>query len=773
MKKEEASIMAENTKRWKVIAILLFLLNLVFIAILIGQRANRKSTYCFSKVHMQFEPPDTRAAELFSDLTPEEINKVKEYMFSKKQLNLVPITQATVNSNYIFLIELFNPHKEAVLNYLESNGPKPERVARVVIFQGASSLPDVEEYLVGFLPEITWYIIHRPFNRKRPDMFNSRPRSIPEIYHLHTVMMPQIGDELYRILKESYGYWMNNCSTKCLLTVDLSPKGFESGDRESWILFNRYLEGLYVHPVSLEVLVDHRNANTSEWKIKKVYYNGQYFDSIEQFVSGYDKGTIRKVILPKLEKEDLIFSTFKQRGTFEANTKQRGPLEFEPDGQRFQLYGNLVQYMPWTFAFRVRSSTGLQIFDIRFNGERIAYELSFQEAISFYGGNTPAGTQVKAIDNGWLFGSKTFELLKSVDCPEHAVFVDLHHFVDTNEVLRFHNSLCVFEHNPAVPLRRHHADDKAGSFSFHGGAETHVLVVRTIHTVYNYDYVLDMIFYQNGMIEARVYATGFLLGQFFVEGGKRYGSQVQRDLLGNVHTHLFNFKLDMDLAGSENSFMTVSREFENISHPWSPGRRLIQPWVHRRVVSHEGEAAFRHGTTLPYLVFYNPKKENHWGHSRGFRLQLNSYAQPILPEGYGEEKGVTWSRYQVAVTRYHEIEVVSSNIYIQNNPWEPALDFNQFMRDNETIVEQDLVAWITTGFVHIPSAEDIPNTVTAGNTIGFVFRPFNFFNEDPSLASPDGVVVMPEQEESGEGKSFWVSEKTDRGETQKCFVKME
>uniref|UniRef100_UPI00358E761D diamine oxidase [copper-containing]-like n=1 Tax=Myxine glutinosa TaxID=7769 RepID=UPI00358E761D len=722
---------------------------------------------------MQFEPPDTRAAELFSDLTPEEIQKVKEYMFGVKRFNLVPITQATVNSNYIFLIELFNPHKEAVLEYLERNGPKTERVARVVVFQGASSLPDVEEYLVGFLPGLTWYIMHHPFNRKRSDMFNSRPRSIPEVYHLHAVMMSQIGDMLYHILKESYGFWMNNCSTKCLYTADLSPKGFESGDRESWIIFNRNLEGSYLHPVSLEVLVDHRNANTTEWKVKKVYYNGQYFDNIEQLVSGYDKGTIKKVVLPKLEKEDFVYSTFKRRGTFQANTKQRGPREFEPDGHRFKLYGNLVQYMPWTFAFRVRSSTGLQIFDIRFNGERIAYELSLQEAISFYGGNTPAATQIKAIDSGWLLGRSNFELLKSVDCPEHAVFMDLHHFMDTDEVLRFRNALCVFEHNTAVPLRRHCAANCDESSTFHGSVETYVLVVRTIYTIYNYDYVMDMIFYQNGMIEAKVFATGYLLGQFFVEGGKRYGSRVQKHLLGNVHTHLFNFKLDMDIAGSENSFMTVSREFENISHPWSPGRRLIQPWVHRRVVSHEGEAAFRHGTTLPYLVFYNPKKENRWGHSRGYRLQLNSHTQPILPEGYGEEKGVTWNRYQVAVTRYNEIEVISSNIYIQNNPWKPALDFDEFITNNETIEEQDLVAWITTGFVHIPSAEDVPNTATAGNTIGFVFRPFNFFNEDPSLASPDGLVVKPDQGESGEGKFSWATEETNRGEAQECLVKME
>ena len=32
---------------------------------------------------------------------------------------------------------------------------------------------------------------------------------------------------------------------------------------------------------------------------------------------------------------------------------------------------------------------------------------------------------------------------------------------------------------------------------------------------------------------------------------------------------------------------------------------------------------------------------------------------------------------------------------------------------------QDLVAWVTASFLHIPHAEDVPNTVTLGNRVGF------------------------------------------------------
>lgn len=59
---------------------------------------------------------------------------------------------------------------------------------------------------------------------------------------------------------------------------------------------------------------------------------------------------------------------------------------------------------------------------------------------------------------------------------------------------------------------------------------------------------------------------------------------------------------------------------------------------------------------------------------------------------------------------------------------------------------QDLVAWVTVGFLHIPHSEDIPNTATPGNSVGFFLRPFNFFNEDPSLSSHNTVIVRPDEE---------------------------
>lgn len=100
------------------------------------------------------------------------------------------------------------------------------------------------------------------------------------------------------------------------------------------------------------------------------------------------------------------------------------------------------------------------------------------------------------------------------------------------------------------------------------------------------------------------------------------------------------------LAGTGNSFETMDVRFENISNPWSPGARVVQPWLHRQPRHSERQAAFPFGTALPrYLLFYNPRRRNRWGHARSYRIQHSSHAGPVLPRGWQEEEGVSWGRW--------------------------------------------------------------------------------------------------------------------------------
>ncbi|XP_067887131.1 amiloride-sensitive amine oxidase [copper-containing] [Heterodontus francisci] len=713
-----------------------------FVAVMIWSGASFQ--YSQSTDHYRY------TASTFADLSPTEMQAVRTFLLFQKNLNLSAAKTQTLKKNYIFLIELQIPKKRHILNFLKGFSSTPKRNAKVVIFFGAETVPNVTEYIVGPLPVPEYY---RPIILKgnKPIKFTARPTTNLEYALIHQ-KLGEVTKAATQLLKESSGFWYYNCTDRCLTFSDVAPRGQRSGDRRSWFILQRAVEGYFIHPIGFEILLNHKPLDPRHWTVEKVWYNGQYFDSVDELVKKYNMGLVNKSKLPEFRSEDL-FSTYIPRGHFKTRTDIPGPKHYEPQGKRYRVKGNSVVYAGWSFAFRIRQSTGIQLFDIRFNDEPIAYEISIQEAIAFYAGHSPAAMQTKYIDSAWGMGTMNYELAKGIDCPEIATYRDVYHFLDTDQPIRYKNALCIFEYSTAIPLRRHFNSNFKGGYNFYGGLENHVLVIRTTSTVYNYDYLWDFIFYQNGVIETKVHATGYIHATFFTPEGANYGSKVYGYVLGNLHTHLIHYKVDLDVAGTENSFETVGLKFENISNPWIPGDYIVQPRLERVRRDRERSAAFPFKKTLPrYLVFYNPNQQNKWQNQRAYRIQFNSHADRLLPRDWKEEKAITWGRYQLAVTRFRDKEECSSSLYLQNDPWDPTISFENFIRNNENITNQDLVAWVTVGFLHIPHSEDVPNTSTPGNAVGFFLRPFNFFQEDPSVASRSTVIVRPDEDSSSRVK---------------------
>ncbi|XP_054449402.1 amiloride-sensitive amine oxidase [copper-containing] [Pteronotus mesoamericanus] len=693
--------------------------------------------------------PRSKAA-VFADLSVKELKAVHDFLWSREELRLAPSSTLTMAKNSVFLIEMLLPKKHRVLKFLDHGHRLPVREARAVIFFGAQEHPNITEFVVGPLPQPHYMrrLHPRPGHRVS---WTSRPMSSVETTLLSQALQ-KVTRPLHQFFINTTGFSFHNCENRCLTFTDVAPRGLASGQRRSWFILQLSVEGYFLHPTGLELLMNHESMNPEDWTVEQVWYNGKFYRSPEELAQKYEEGQVDAVILEdpfakgsgaEGTEEQPLFSSYKPRGEFSSPLSVNGPRLINPEGPRYKLEGNAVLYGGWSFAFRLRSSTGLQIMNLQFGGERIAYEVSIQEAVALYGGHTPAGMQTKYLDLGWGLGTVNHELAPGIDCPSTATFLDAFHYYDSDGPTRYPRALCLFEMPTGLPLRRHFDSNFNGGFNFYGGLEGQVLVLRTTSTVYNYDYIWDFIFYSNGVMEAKVSASGYVHATFYTPEGLRYGTRMHTHLLGNIHTHLVHYRVDLDVAGTKNSLQSLETKLENITCPWSPEDRLVQPTLKQTWYRQERQAAFRFGRPLPkHLLFSSPKK-NLWGHHRSYRLQLNSMAHQVLAPGWKEEQGITWARYPVAVTKYRESELYSSSIYNQNDPWDPPVVFEEFLHNNENIRNEDLVAWVTLGFLHIPQAEDIPNTDTPGNSVSFIIRPFNFFSEDPSTASKNTVVVWP------------------------------
>ncbi|XP_067572251.1 amine oxidase [copper-containing] 3 isoform X3 [Pseudorca crassidens] len=239
--------------------------------------------------------------------------------------------------------------------------------------------------------------------------------------------------------------------------------------------------------------------------------------------------------------------------------------------------------------------------------------------------------------------------------------------------------------------------------------------------------------------------TGYISSAFLFGAARRYGNQVGKHTLGTVHTHSAHYKVDLDVGGLENWVWAEDMAFVPTAVPWSPKHQTQRLQVTRKLLETEEQAAFPLGGPSPRYLYLASNHSNKWGHPRGYRIQTVSFAGEPLPQNSSMERALSWARYQLAVTQRKEAEPRSSSIFNQNDPWAPTVDFADFI-NNETIVGEDLVAWVTTGFLHIPHAEDIPNTVTVGNSVGFFLQPYNFFDQDPSFDSADSVYFREDQD---------------------------
>ena len=150
------------------------------------------------------------------------------------------------------------------------------------------------------------------------------------------------------------------------------------------------------------------------------------------------------------------------------------------------------------------------------------------------------------MDGDFGMGKFATPLTRGINCPYLATSVDWHFLLESQATRTLHDALCMFEQNKGLPLRRHHSDFISQYF---GGVVETVLVFRSVLTLFNYDYVLDVIFHPSGAIQVKFHATGFISSVFHFGAARRYGNQVWENTLGIVHTHSAHYKVDLDVGG--------------------------------------------------------------------------------------------------------------------------------------------------------------------------------------------------------------------------------
>ncbi len=417
------------------------------------------------------------------------------------------------------------------------------------------------------------------------------------------------------------------------------------------------------------------------------------------------------------------------------------PISVEQlDGPSFEVKGQQVSWQKWYFHFRVDPRVGLVVSRVRYaDGDRersILYQGALSELIVPYMDPDIGWYFRTYMDAGeFLVGALAVSLEPGLDCPGNAVYFNAPIADELGNPVTKERAACLFERYAGNAAWRH--------WDFLSG-ETEVrrkrdLVLRMVAAIGNYDYTFDWTFQQDGAIQVAVGLSG-------MEQVKAVASRAANDENGNVdmaygrfvaehtvavnHDHFFNFRLDLDVDGTSNSFLR--EDLKTVAVAEESPRKSV--WViDRHVAKRENQAKLRINLEKPALWrVINPDVLGPVGYPRSYEIKPDANAVSLLLPDDFPQRRAGFIDHHLWVTPYQAEERYAAGPYPAQSKGGDGLP--AWTSSDRTIERTDIVVWYTLGFHHVVRAEDWPVLPTSWKS--FELRPFDFFDRNPALDLP-------------------------------------
>ncbi len=413
----------------------------------------------------------------------------------------------------------------------------------------------------------------------------------------------------------------------------------------------------------------------------------------------------------------------------------------QPSGPSFQNKNGEVSWQNWHFRFRLDPRVGPVVNLVRFDDagrlRSVLYEGSMSELFVPYMDPAESWAMRVFIDAGEFFpGGVLRPLEPGMDCPANAEFIDGLAPNEHGMPVLHPKLVCLYETIATGPSWRHFENEQIW------GRPSRTLIVRSAAVIGNYDYLLDWRFEQDGSIRVAVGATGIIetkgvlaksaaAHEMGIPGADdEYGHFVGENTVGVNHDHFFSFRLDLDVDGTNNTF--VPHRLKQKLLPASTHRKSI--WIAEpSVAKTERDAILDISLQKPSMwVFVNPNVHGPLGYPTGYEIMPGVTAASLLDPDDGPQRVGAFSNHQLWVTPYKPNELYASGLYPTAGKGTDGLAV--WTQANRPIENTDIVAWYTLGFHHMPRAEDWPVMPVMWHD--FVIRPFDFFPRNPVLTLP-------------------------------------
>ncbi|KAJ6779550.1 hypothetical protein PWT90_05174 [Aphanocladium album] len=406
----------------------------------------------------------------------------------------------------------------------------------------------------------------------------------------------------------------------------------------------------------------------------------------------------------------------------------------QPDGPSFQIEGNHVQWEKWSFRVGFNYREGLTLHDIRYDERSLFYRLSLSEMFVPYGDPRAPYPRKAAFDLGNDgAGINANNLQLGCDCLGTIKYFDAYHNTSAGEPMRMPNVVCCHEQDDGILWKHTNFRTKNPVV-----ARSRILVLQTIITVSNYEYIFAWHFGQDASIFYEIRATGILSTvptDMEVKEKIPYGTVVAPGVLAPYHQHLFSLRIDPAIDGYSNSLVIEESSALPIDDPSVHNPFGIGYITKQKVIEEEGGFDLDFNTNRTFKFVNESKINPITGSPVGFKL-MPFYSQKLLshPTSFHAKRS-EFGDHAVWVTRHQDGDHFPAGKYTMQSVGGDGLASAIAKRKEASIAasvrDQDIVIWHTFGSTHNPRIEDWPVMPSEKLTVGL--KPVNFFSGNPGL----------------------------------------
>ncbi|KAK5116896.1 hypothetical protein LTR62_006617 [Meristemomyces frigidus] len=618
--------------------------------------------------------------------------------------NQQPATEVKFNT-----ITLKNPIKTEYVAFRDTNGPRPDREAFVIMLTKAHCA--VNEVIVSLTQE--------------------KVLEVKELHDVLPILTLEDLDICERVARADPRVVVTCAEIGLHDMNEVYFDGWAVGADERYGFDRRLQQGLaywrasgmdnqYAHPLDFAVVIDTEREEVLRIDVRRV--------------GG------KRVPVPRVQHNFL--PEFVRDGYVSDRLK---PIEItQPEGVSFSMKGNELSWAGFKMHIGFNYREGIVISDVSVHDmyekrQRMLFNrLSVAEMVVPYGNPDIPHHRKHAFDIGeYGMGLMTNPLQVGCDCKGAIKYLDAIMSTSQGYAAVLPNAVCIHEEDNGLLYK--HTDYRDGTVV---SARDRKLIISQIITAANYEYGFYHTFSLDGTYKLEVKLTGILNTVPLIEGEEAvpYGTKVAKDLNAHNHQHIFSLRIDPAIDGLNNT--VVQNDAVSSEIPIGNAGNLYGNAFYCKKTplktSKQGACEYSHETSRTWDII-NPNKLNPACEKPvGYKIISRESPSLLCKPGSLVWRRAGFTRKTLWVTKYREGELFPAGDYVCQSTGQPGWPSNETVVDwserDDKIENEDIVCWLQFGITHFPRTEDFP--LMPAEPLSVMLRASNFFEKNPALWVP-------------------------------------